>query len=1172
MLLLCLSASAWAQAFFNLTAQEVKIDSVLPYFTHQIPLGTNYADSVYEVCIEYPEFIDMSPTDVARYKLLTSEPLPEMPVVRQVLTVSRKQGALDVSFVPLVMRGGRYQKLVSFMLKVKAQAPKGARAARRAVSAADRYAAHSVLASGRWVKIGVPSTGVYYLSDSFLQQAGFSNPSKVKVYGYGGALQPEALTGDYLAATDDLKEVPTCVAGGRRLFYAVGPVNWSAKTDNLRTRNFCSSMGYYFLTESDAAPQTLDEQAFRDSFYPAPNDYHSIAEPEGYAWYHSGRNLYEKNPLNKTPRSYTLDASASTGTLSVTMSYDGYCEATVAVNGNTVGSIVVSATTVSAGVSYFGSNTTYSSVAAYTWNFPLTELNVGPNTVTLVQNSALTTHMRLDHITLTMDQPKGLDLAAAPEPTLIGEIANQDRHADAAVNMIIIVPTSQKFRAQAERLKALHEQKDGLSVRIVTADELYNEFSSGTPDPNAYRRYLKMFYDRATDEAGIPKYLLLFGDGAWDNRMLISEWSGKSPDDFLLCYESENSFSTVRSYVCDDYYCLLDDGELISDNMGKPDVAVGRISARTEAEATVAVDKIEGYRNYDYAGMWQNLLCFMGDDGDNNQHMAAADEIAEMVKRSNPAFNIKKVYWDAYPLTTTATGNSYPDVRRLLRQQMRDGALVMNYCGHGSAYCLSHEQVLLLADFGEATSMRLPLWITASCDIMPFDTHIDNIGEKSLFNAKGGSIAFFGTTRTVFMERNLAIDRAFVKHLFTQGTDGKLISMAEAARRAKCELVEGGGDRTENKLNYAFLGDPALSLAAPTATARIDAINGIPVSADTVVQMQAGAKVTVTGHIEGHDNFKGVATVMVRDVEEAVVCKMNNADMPMTYLDRPNTIYSGSDSVRNGQFRIVFAVPRDISYSESTGQMLIYAINNEKTVSAHGVEEGFVMNGTADTGNDETGPSIYCYLNDRSFENGGVVNGTPYFFAELYDKDGLNAAGNSIGHDLELIIDGDMSRTYVLNSYFQYDFGDYCRGTVGFSIPELEEGQHRLLLRAWDVLNNSSTAQLDFVVDPQLEPVLVGIVCVHNPAKNGTRFMITHDRIGSEMDVVLEVFDTSGRILWRKSEKGIPTDNTYIVDWDLNVSSGSRLHSGLYLYRILVSSNGSTQASAAQKLIVVGNK
>jgi hypothetical protein len=1206
-LFLCTQLRAGAQEFFNLTADEVRIDSVLPVFTHQIALGRHYADSVYEVSIDYPEFIDMSATDIRRYQLITSDTLPPLPQVRQYVAVSRKEGMLCLSFVPLVLRDGHYQKLVSFKLSVNAKPVAKSRAQKAEASASERYAAHSVLATGRWVKISVPETGFYHLSDELISQAGFSNPAKVRVYGYGGALQPEKLTGDYLTETDDLKEVPTCYVGGRRLFYAVGPVNWDSPTSQQRTRNNYSTHGYYFLTEREADPLTADQQAFAASFYPGANDYHSIAEPEEYAWFHGGRNLFAKTPLSFTSdASYTLVSGSQEATLSVAMTYNGYCEATVAVNGQTVGSIVVSEATVRKGVSYFNESTTYSTVATYTWNFSLSSLNVGENVITLRQTAGSGTSMRTDHVTLTFKQPKAMpDLATAdfPVPQYEYEITNQDHHADTAVDMLIIVPTSRKLMEQAERLKTLHEQEDSMRVRIISADELYNEFSSGTPDANAYRRYLKMLYDRAATDADMPSYLLLMGDCAWDNRMLISEFSQMSPDDFLLCYESEDSFSETFCYVSDDYFCLLDDGEEMEDSStptsadryrGKPDVAVGRISARTANEAKTVADKTIGYYANEEAGAWQNTLCFMADDGNNNLHMNDAESVIKTVKQNSTAYNIKKVYWDAYTRVTSATGNSYPDVTRLIKEQMRDGALIMNYSGHGAAYCLSHEQVLVLADFAAATSMRLPLWVTASCDIMPFDGQDENIGETAMFNSKGGAVVFFGTTRTVFTNRNLNINRSFMKHVLSM-KNGKRVSVGEAVRLAKNEMVEARLDQTANKLQYTLLGDPALVLAAPTLTATVDSINGQPTAPNastanaaaastasaasdssassdnsTTLTLSAGSLVTLKGHIEGQPDFNGVATIVVRDCEETIVCKKNNADTQtaMTYQDRPSTIYMGTDSVRQGQYSFTFAVPHDISYSDATGLILVYAVSNSKKMEAHGEQGGFIMNGTAETVNDGIGPTIYCNLNSSAFSNGDVVNSTPFFYAELTDKDGINAAGSGIGHDMELIIDGDLSRTYILNSYFQYSFGDYRNGSVSYSIPALDEGPHKLLFRAWDVLNNSSTAELTFTVDPTLEPQLTKVVCLTNPARSGTRFLIRHDRAGSDMDVTLDIFDMSGRLLWSRSENCVPTDHTYVVDWDLTVNGG-RLKTGVYLYRVRVSSNGSSEASAAQKLIVL---
>jgi hypothetical protein len=454
--------------------------------------------------------------------------------------------------------------------------------------------------------------------------------------------------------------------------------------------------------------------------------------------------------------------------------------------------------------------------------------------------------------------------------------------------------------------------------------------------------------------------------------------------------------------------------------------------------------------------------------------------------------------------------------------------------------------------------------------VAPFDGQSDNIGETAMFNKKGGSIAFYGTTRTVYASYNRLQNQSFMKYLLAS-KNGRRLTIGEAAYLAKNDFVSGSTEMLTNKLQYVLLGDPALTLASPTEQAVIDSINGKAV-ADGIQQLKAGSKVTLKGHLPGHADFNGVVTITVRDIEETIVGKQNDpvaTETAFEFQDRPNTIYNGSDSIRNGQFSFSFAVPKDISYSDKTGLFLVYAVNNDKSLSAHGECESFTLTGTEDLSNDGVGPSIYCYLNSESFVNGSTVNATPYFYAELTDKDGINVSGG-IGHDLELIIDNDMNLTYQLNERFQYDFGDYCKGKVDYVLPELSDGPHKLLFRAWDAQNNSSVAELSFVVNATQQPTLSNVICTKNPATTSTSFVISHDRAGSEVDVELEVFDTSGRLLWRKSETGIPTDHTYTIDWDLTTGSGSRLKTGVYLYRVLISNNGSSKASQAKKLIVLG--
>ena len=166
---LCLCLTASAQRFFNLTYDETSIDSILPRFTYSIPLPDNFRDSVYSSSILYPEFVDMTALDVQHYRELSSDSLSALPPVTQQIVMDRGRGMLNIHFCPLVYRDGKYQFLVSFMLRVDAKEANrtARRAARRAPGVGgSRYAAHSVLASGRWVKIRVPSSGVYEVSEA----------------------------------------------------------------------------------------------------------------------------------------------------------------------------------------------------------------------------------------------------------------------------------------------------------------------------------------------------------------------------------------------------------------------------------------------------------------------------------------------------------------------------------------------------------------------------------------------------------------------------------------------------------------------------------------------------------------------------------------------------------------------------------------------------------------------------------------------------------------------------------------------------------------------------------------------------------------------------------------------------------------------------------------------
>lgn len=1189
LLVLALPAKA-QQRFFNLTADEVKVDSVLPHFLYSIPLPENYQDSVYTVSVKYPEYMDMTVSDVANYNRISGAALPSQVPLSQNISVSRRKGYLVASFCPLVFRNNKYQMLVSFMLDVKAKAVKNSVLRQRKndkayASAADIYAEHSLLASGKWAKIRVSSSGVYQLTDATVRQAGFSNINKVKIYGYGGNLQNEALYANDLARTDDLKEVPQCVVGGKHLFYAKGPVSWTSNSSTVRRRNPYSDYGYYFITQSDEEPVTVDSATFVSSFYPSPDDYHSLYEVDGYSWYNGGRNLFDPTPISVGGSQQvviTNTTGSQKGRLTVNVSAGGNNQIRILLNGKDIGTLNVRILD-------------YCKAGQDSGTYLLDNLKVdgGKDTITIQNVSGETA--RLDYVSMAWEKAIPLPNLSGSHPaaTYVKNIANQDLHADGQADLVIIIPASRTLLKQAQRLKEFHESHDGMRVNIVAADQLYNEFSSGTPDANAYRRYLRMLQDRAATEADMPKYLLLFGDCVWDNRMLTADCKRFDPDDFLLVYESENSFSETVCYAGDSWMGILAEGAGSDARRELQDVGVGRFPVTTVAEAKIMVDKTINYSKNQNGGAWQNTIMFMGDDGNDNIHMKDVDSVANSVGRDYPNFLIKKVMWDAYTRESSATGNTYPEVSKIIRQQQANGALVMDYGGHGNATLISHESVLGLSDFSESRTSNLPLWVTAACDIMAFDGVTETIGEAAVLNEKGGAVAFYGTARTVFTSANKYINHAFMKRVLSL-QDGKPITLGEAHRLAQNDVMLGTNryptptredpnktspeqDNTENHLQYSLLGDPALSLNLPTAQVVVDEIDGVAVGSGTMPTVKAGSVIKMKGHVAGVEGFNGVVTATVRDTQEEITCKLNNtsndgAEVAFKYLDRTKTLYHGSDSIRNSSFELTFAVPKDINYADGQGMINLYALNTDKTIRANGSCDQFIVGGSAEAKNDSVGPSIYCYLNSPSFVDGGNVNSTPYFVAEIKDKDGINAAGSGIGHDLQLVIDGDMAKTYTLNNNFSYDFGTYTSGSTFYSIPELEEGPHRLQFRAWDIQNNSSTAVLHFNVVKGLRPQLFNIGVTNNPARTSTTFIISHDRMESNMDVVIELFDAAGRQMWRHAESGVSATGNYTVDWDLSVDGGRPLQTGVYLYRVKVSSEGSSYVSKTKKLIVISNR
>lgn len=1245
---LCAAFSGRAQEFTRLDWNVLHIDSVMPYYTEVVPLPDDYAAYEYSVSVRYPELRALNATEVERLSALVTE-LPENPEVKTQVGISRKRGYLDISFIPVVFREGRYYKILSCEISISRKRKTIQTRITPVKPVTERYAASSVLSQGRWVKIRVSKDGVYMLTASDLKKMGFNDPSKVKLYGYGGHLQNEVISAD--TDYDDLTEIPLYSGKNGLLFYGRGPVSWARLSTGFyaHTVNNYSTHGYYFLTEGDSPMsfETAEEYTGAVSHTVSTFMEQVLYERDEYAWFSGGRRLFDSyDYYNGNTQTYQL---ATPGAVSDRAEASLRVVFTAASNTRTYVEPEVNG---SAKTSFsIGTLSTYTKAALAERTYDV-QGQIQGDQMSVKLTTTKGNHARLDFLELnytrklevnesfldfrnehtastgfTLSNPSGRNLsvwrlgdplhptvqmkgnsngtdyyfqddfssghyvavdvdATFPKPEYVEVVANQNLHAvDSLIDMVIIVPQSGKLTAQAERLAESHRRIDGLKVLVVRADQIYNEFSSGTPDATAYRRFMKMLYDRADTPEKAPRYLLLFGDAAWDNRMLSTAWKGTKPEDYLLCYESDDSFSDIYCYVMEDYFGLLDDGEGASLWKEKVDLGVGRFPVTTEQAARNLVDKTINYMENREAGAWKNLIVMLGDDGDNNLHMSSAEIVAEDIEKNNPEYDLRRIYWDSYPRETSATGHTYPEVRKLLLEQINDGTLIMNYTGHGSPYVLSHESVFLLNDCMTFTSTKVPLWVTAACDVMPFDTRTENIGENMILNPSAGALAFYGTTRTVYADDNEYMHRYFTHYVLGRDENGLRYRLGDAVRLSKVSLLtpgDTGSDETQNKLHYALLGDPALQIGTAEYRVVLDSINGKSVSSNdgTFASLSAGSLTRISGHIEDQNgarvpSFTGSVTAKVYDSDQEIVCRNNaGASEAFKYRSREKVLFSGTDSVRNGTFSMLFPVPLDINYSDRSGRMVFYALSADRKEEANGYDERFFVGGTGtELLTDTVGPSIQVWLNDVEHPQGVKVNATPLFRASLKDESGINTTGNGIGHDLELIVDDNPATSYNLNAYYVNEFGDFQEGTVTFMIPQLSAGKHTLKFRAWDTMNNGSIVEYEIEVDPGLSPRISRLYATQNPARTTTNFVFCYDRPGETCDFTIEVMDFAGRKLWQHTAQGVSGDGIYSIPWNLTAGGGARLGTGVYLYRaVITSSDGVKSESATNKIIIIGNK
>jgi hypothetical protein len=773
----------------------------------------------------------------------------------------------------------------------------------------------------------------------------------------------------------------------------------------------------------------------------------------------------------------------------------------------------------------------------------------------------------------------------AYKPVTYGLIPNQNLHGIQQADYIIV--THPNYLSEASRIAKIHEDIDSLSYTIVTTQQIYNEFSSGTPDIVGIRDFVKMLYFKPSDPTKAVKYLLLFGDGSYKNK----EISNSTNSALIPTYQTYNSTSYTSSFVTDDFFAMMDAGEGDLQSNDVVDIGVGRFPVKTKAEAIAVTNKVEAYYRLNYGfdvnaiesscnvaetnypqGDWRNWVCFVADDEDNNEHINQANALGDMVYNNQKEYNVDKIFLDAYKQYSTPGGSRYPDAVEDLNRRMDKGALIVNYTGHGGELGLAEERIVDVPQILAWKNINnMPLMVTATCEFSRFDDpDRTSAGEYCLLNPNGGAIALMTTVRLAFSGLNFSLNTAFYNHALYPLPNGKMPAIGDLYRLTKRDL-----GFNPQFMNFVILGDPALKLSYPKQKIYASTINSqtlTPTSSDT---LKALSRITVSGYVGDNNGnklntYNGVVYPTVFDRELNINSLSNDAGSPQrSFKLQKNIIYRGKSEVKNGEFSFSFLVPKDINYDFGKGKLSFYAHNG--LTDAHGYYDKVVVGGSNPNAIiDNVGPVVNLYMNDEKFVTGGLTNENPSIFAIVSDSSGINTLGTGIGHDVVAILNENTSKPIVLNDFYSADLNTYQKGKIRYPFNSLDEGTHRLSLKVWDVQNNSSTAFTEFVVAKKAELALKHVLNYPNPFTTKTQFFIEHNQCCTTMKALIQIYTLSGKIVKSINHtiynEGFRLDG---IEWDGKDEFGDKLAKGVYIYKVSITDNTQKKAEKIEKLVIL---
>ncbi len=746
------------------------------------------------------------------------------------------------------------------------------------------------------------------------------------------------------------------------------------------------------------------------------------------------------------------------------------------------------------------------------------------------------------------------------------DVPNQNLHGMETPELLIL--TDKLFYEQAERIADLHRAIDGIDVLVVDQDQVFNEFSSGTRDVMGYRLFCKMLYDRNPEKF---KNLLLMGPGSFDNREILGEHVGH-----LLTYQSDNSNYDDYSYTTDDFFGFLAENSGSNISAERLSIGVGRIPSNNLAEAKSDVDKlVEYYSNPDY-GVWRNNTLVFSDSPDEGEFMYEGEGYKNQIDNALlTGMHVNTVHNSMYPRSTEQPNVVFERktasvAKKKLSNIFKSGVYFGTYVGHaGSIGFTKYNNMWNSVDVLNTSMNHLPILSTSCCDVAHYDGDRRGVAEVMFHKRDGGAIALLTTSRMVFGYNNDKMNTNFINAFFSNATQGKMVTLGEAYRNSKLAFTSA----ETNKLSFFILGDPAIKINYPVSRFNITKINSADMTdTNTVAQISPLMKFDIEAQVlDDNGNldagFNGDATVTLYDKQDLFVTMddyVNGIKVDRDIFTDREKLAEVDGRVVNGVFRGQMIAPKVPEASDESVLLRVYAHQDNSDIMVNGFTKQITMLPFDEENaiDDDTAPVINSmFINDETtFVNGAYVAPDAMLYICANDDQGISMQSNSIDKDMTLLLDGGKVSYGEIGGFATPADGGKSVNIV-FPLVNLTEGQHTLTFTVYDLLGNSATRTITFIVG---QVSSVNLVADKLPAyvNDVVNFDLNSDN-GSNTNYVVRVTDATGKLMWMTNTSSFP------VTWDFKDMEGNTVPAGLYRYFGTYSNGTNYGGTPINKLIVL---